>query len=265
MDSGETSFNDTRIRAYLALGPDYQPDPKTAPIEFLALHLTQLPPHLLLSFSNITTPRDRSKIPAIRNRRFKYTTADPPELQFSNARRTWPLLYDGQERRGQQEGEDERDWAAKDFLQGLTKHVNKLGTLLGGYEEEREAERFRALRRAKAEADFVPEEESDSEDDDDGAPEPANTETINEPEAKASFERLIRERFIYGLLEARRQTHNLGPLLTCSVPRTLNTIKWTGMTISMSMAIARLKSDGSTKKKNKFILFLRPSRFLIAT
>ncbi|KAJ6515702.1 hypothetical protein C8R45DRAFT_957378 [Mycena sanguinolenta] len=203
--SGEMSvFNDARILAYLALGADHQPNPKQAPIDFLALHLTQLPPHLLLSFSSITTPRDRSKIPAIRNRRLKYTTTDPPELQFSNARGTWPLLYEGQERRGQQEGEDERDWAAKDFLQGLTKHVNKLGTLLGGYEEEREAERFRALRRAKAEAEFVPEEESDSEDDDDDEtqePRSARDFGMSEPDAKASFQRLIRERFIYGLLE----------------------------------------------------------------
>ncbi|KAJ7240319.1 hypothetical protein B0H12DRAFT_1134877 [Mycena haematopus] len=205
--SGEPSvvFNDTRIRAYLALGPNYQPDLKTAPIDFLALHLTQLPPHLLLSFSSVTTPRDRSRIPAIRNRRLKYATTDPPELQFSNARRTWPLLYDGQERRGQQEGEDERDWAAKDFLQGLTKHVNKLGTLLGGYEEEREAERFRALRRERAEAEFVPEEESDSDDDDDDDEEEdqgqRGMEGMTEHDAKASFERLIREHFIYGLLE----------------------------------------------------------------
>lgn len=129
-------FNDIAIRKYLALDPDYQPDPKTAPMDFLALHLRQLPPHLLLSFSSITSSRERSTIPTIRNRRLKYANADPLELQFSHARSTWPLLYEGQERRGQQEGEDERDWVAKDFLQGLTKHVNKLGTLLGGYEEE---------------------------------------------------------------------------------------------------------------------------------
>ncbi|KAF8195694.1 hypothetical protein K438DRAFT_1826366 [Mycena galopus ATCC 62051] len=201
--SGETSvFNDIRIRSYLGLDSDYQPDPKTAPIDFLTLHLRQLPPHLLLSFSGVTTPKERSRIPAIRNRRLKYATAGPPELEFSSARSTWPLLYDGQgqERRGRQEGEDERDWVARDFLQGLTKHVNKLGTLLGGYEEEREAERFRALRRERAEAEFVPEEESDSDEDeeeeDEGQP---AMEQITD--SKASFERLIRERFIYGLLE----------------------------------------------------------------
>lgn len=121
---------------YLALEPGYQPDPTTEPIEFLARHVKQLPTHLLLASFSSVTPKDRSRVSAIRNRRLKYLESDPPELQFSTARSTWPLLYDGQGRRGQQEGDEEKDWAAKDFLQGLTKHVGKLGTLLGGYEEE---------------------------------------------------------------------------------------------------------------------------------
>lgn len=131
-----SAFDDIPIRSYLGLAPDSQPDPKTMPINFLSLHIKQLPPHLLLHFSTITTPKDRSQIPAIRNRRLKYASGDPPELQFSAARSTWPLLYEGQGRRGQQEGDEEKDWVANDFLQGLTKHVGKLGSLLGGYEEE---------------------------------------------------------------------------------------------------------------------------------
>ncbi|KAJ7929955.1 hypothetical protein B0H13DRAFT_1962619 [Mycena leptocephala] len=199
--SGETSiFNDIPIRSYLALEPNYQPDPATKPIDFLALHVRQLPPHLLLSFSSITVPRDRARIPTIRNRRLKYASANPLELEFSTARSTWPLLYEGQGRRGQQEGDEERDWVAKDFLQGLTKHVGKLGTLLGGYEEEREAERFRALRRERAESEFVPEEESDTDEEDDQGYR-GRDEQMADDDAKASFERLIRERFIYGLLE----------------------------------------------------------------
>ncbi|KAJ7682616.1 hypothetical protein DFH06DRAFT_1161660 [Mycena polygramma] len=183
--TGILVFDDVPIRSYLALEPDYQPDPKTKPTDFLNSHVRQLPPHLLLSFSRITTPKDRSRVSVIRNRRLKYASENP----------TWPLLYEGQGRRGQQEGEDERDWVANDFLQGLTKHVGKLGTLLGGYEEEREAERFRALRRERVEPEFVPEEESDSEDDNPGP------EEMTGEDAKASFERLLRERFIYGLLE----------------------------------------------------------------
>ncbi|KAJ7044510.1 hypothetical protein C8F04DRAFT_1068600 [Mycena alexandri] len=189
---------------YLGLEPDYQPDPTTKPIEFLTRHVKQLPTHLLLASFSTVTPKDRSRVSAIRNRRLKYLESDPPpsELQFSAARSTWPLLYDGQGRRGQQEGDEEKDWVAKDFLQGLTKHVGKLGTLLGGYEEEREAERFRTLRRERVEAEFVPEEESDSDDEDE---EPSRSvgrdEPMTEDDTKASFERLIRERFIYGLLE----------------------------------------------------------------
>ncbi|KAJ6598880.1 hypothetical protein DFH09DRAFT_1258075 [Mycena vulgaris] len=187
------------VEDYLGLDADSQPDPKTLPIDFLVLHLRQLPPHLLLSFSAITTPKERSRISTIRNRRLKYANAGPSELQFSAARSTWPLLYDGQARRGQQGGDDEKDWVAKDFLQGLTKHVGKLGSLLGGYEEEREAERFRALRRERVETEFIPEEESDS-DAEDQDPIGRN-EQMTDEETKATFERLIRERFIYGLLE----------------------------------------------------------------
>ncbi|KAJ7178977.1 hypothetical protein C8R46DRAFT_1187465 [Mycena filopes] len=186
---------------YLALEPDYQPSPSTKPIEFLTLHIQQLPTHLLLASFSDVAPKDRSRVAAIRNRRLKYLASDPPELQFSNARSTWPLLYDGQGRCGQQEGDEEKDWVANDFLQGLTKHVGKLGTLLGGYEEEREAERFRTLRRERAEAaEFVPEEESDS-DDEEVEASVSRQEPIPDDDAKASFERLIRERFIYGLLE----------------------------------------------------------------
>jgi hypothetical protein len=130
-----SSFNELPIRSYLGLDAD-APGPSASPVEFLSAHLRQLPPHLLLSFSVITTPKDRTQIAAIRNRRLKYADTDPPEFQFASARSTWPLLYEGQERRGRQEGEDEKDWVARDFLQGLAKHVGHLGTLLGGYEEE---------------------------------------------------------------------------------------------------------------------------------
>ncbi|KAJ7129488.1 hypothetical protein C8R44DRAFT_776911 [Mycena epipterygia] len=195
-----SAFNGIALRSYLGLDADSQPDPQQAPIDFLTLHIRQLPPHLLLTFSSITTPKERSRISVIRNRRLKYANADPPELQFSTARSTWPLLYDGQQRRGQQEGEDEKDWVARDFLQGLTKHVGKLGSLLGGYEEEREAERFRALRRERVETEeFVPEEESYS--DGEEQAHPGRNEPMTDEESKASFERLVRERFIYGLLE----------------------------------------------------------------
>jgi len=104
-----------------------------------------------------------------------------------------------------EEGKDERDWVQNGFLEGAMKHVGKLGTLLGDYEEEREAERVRILRRERAaEVAFVPEEDSDSEDEEmeeDESITPVDEEMKPE-EAKASFERLVRERFIYGLLDS---------------------------------------------------------------
>lgn len=100
-----------------------------------------------------------------------------------------------------EEGQDERDWVINDgFLQGTTKHVGNLGTLLGEYEEEREAERVRMLKRERAAAAaFVPEEDSESDDED--VLVDVGDEEVKPEEAKASFERLVRERFIYGLLD----------------------------------------------------------------
>lgn len=101
-----------------------------------------------------------------------------------------------------EEGQDERDWVQSNFLAGFMKHIGKLGSLLGDYEEEREAERVRVLRRERAaETAFVPEEDSDS-DDEDGPSIPTDeAEETNPEEAKAMFERLVREQFIYGLLD----------------------------------------------------------------
>jgi hypothetical protein len=90
-------------------------------------------------------------------------------------------------------------------LIGKTKHIGKLGSLLGDYEEEREAERVRTMRRERTremerESDLIPEEDDDT----DEEPEDATgveEEEESEAEARLAFERLIKERFIYGLLE----------------------------------------------------------------
>lgn len=195
-------FNKDASLKYLGLPPDFSPSPETNPISFLNQFLSNLPPHILLHYSSITTPKQRTVIAQIRNRRLQYTHRNPPELRFESARNTWPELWQGRERRGKEEGEDERSWAQSDFLQGDRQHVGKLANLLAEYEEEREAERVRELRRSRAvdEDDFVPEEDTDSDvDDNTGANEPPETESAEQ--AKASFERLVRERFIYGLLD----------------------------------------------------------------
>lgn len=192
-------FDEKPSLSWLGLPGDYEPSPRTATSAFLLKHLPLLPQHLLVSYSSILDPKSRTSIPIIRNRRLAYTQSNPPEFRFNTARSTWPTLWQGRERRGGNEANEEREWVANSFMQGSARHVEKLGDLLADYEEERDAERMRALRRERAADNFVPEEESDIDEDED--PEPI-TEPENEEEAQASFERRVRERFIYGLLEA---------------------------------------------------------------
>jgi hypothetical protein len=180
---------------YLGLPLDYVPSPDTDTVAFLSKYLSHLPPHILAQFGNITTAKQRTMVPTIRNRRLKYTSTMPTELSFHVAQKKWPHMWKGRERAGLDEGRDEKEWANHEFLSGQHQHIGKLGNLLGEYEEEREAERTRTLRRAHAPVDeFVPEEDESDE-------EPATSEEVAEEEAIASFERLVRERFIYGLLE----------------------------------------------------------------
>ncbi|GLB33968.1 putative myb-like DNA-binding domain containing potein [Lyophyllum shimeji] len=199
MSSGPV-FNKSPSLAYLGFQDDYTPSPEQEPIPFLSKHLHQLPPHLLQHFSAVTTAKARTILPVIRNRRLKYANSDPPELQFDVAKSRWPTLWQGRERGGIREGEEEKAWAERNFMEGSTKHVGKLGHLLGGYEEEREAERLRTLRREQAAGEeFVPEEDESS-DEEELAATAAENESLED--AKLSFERSIRERLIYGLLEA---------------------------------------------------------------
>ena len=195
-------FDHSLVLAYLGLPEDYDPSPQKDAIKFLVKHLTQLPPHLLLHFDNVTSAKQRTAITTVRNRRLKYASFNPPELGFASARSKWPNLWQGRGRCGVEEGVEEKAWADSDFLRGATKHVGKLGSLLGGYEEEREAERVRMLRRQGIVTnDFVPEEDESSDEEVDPFVEEESDEA-----AKASFERLIRERFVYGLLEASPAT-----------------------------------------------------------
>ncbi|KAF9453023.1 hypothetical protein P691DRAFT_802404 [Macrolepiota fuliginosa MF-IS2] len=191
-----TDFDERAVLSYLGLPPDYEPSPGNSTIQFLRKHLSQLPPHILCKFSSITTPKLRTILIPIRNRRLRYINTHPAELDFTSARGRWPELWEGRERRGREEGEEEKQWVEQEFLQGERKHIGKLGSLLGDYEEEREAERIRTIRRELAETTSVPEEESESEESD----EADVVEEENDEEKRRYFERLIRERFIYGLL-----------------------------------------------------------------
>ncbi|CAA7260051.1 unnamed protein product [Cyclocybe aegerita] len=188
-----STFDKTLSLKYLGLPHDYSPSPETDPVAFLIRHLSHLPPNILHHYSQITTPKQRTNIPSIRNRRLQYTRKNPSELRFESAMKTWPNLW-GKRERG--DGQEEKAWGQNEFLQGRKQHVGKLGSLLGEYEEEREAQRTRDLWRAPAEDDLVPEEDTDS--DDEG---PSMPEQETEDEARTWFERRIRERFIYGLLD----------------------------------------------------------------
>ncbi|KAH0839932.1 hypothetical protein J3R83DRAFT_886 [Lanmaoa asiatica] len=190
----EHDFRESAILSYIGLPPEYEPRPSSSPIEFLQKHLRVLPPHLIVGFSSVTTPKQRSVIAGIRNRRLAYTETKPKHLAFAEASNRWPHLWSGQGRHGQEAAQEEREWAEKGFLGGGAQQVGKLGSLLADYEEEREAERTRQVRRQRASEEFVPEEEdSESELSDQGEESPE--------EERAMFERRIKELFIYGMLE----------------------------------------------------------------
>ena len=194
------------ILKYLGLPPDHQPNPESDPIRFLSQNIRIFPKHFAQTFAQITTPKQRTAIPAIRNRRTKFTQSNPTELSFEPAKKAWPLLWAGNPsggpRREQAEGLEEKNWADHEFLGGAKQHVGKLGALLGDYEEERAAERFRMERRRReAEEPFIPEEDEDTSDEEDLASAPPEE---SPEEARLAFERLVRERFIYGLIDVNK-------------------------------------------------------------
>ncbi|KAI0368102.1 hypothetical protein BV20DRAFT_969691 [Pilatotrama ljubarskyi] len=197
--SDATDFDPTPILKYLGLPDTYQPSPRTAPLDFLHRHVRSLPPHLLRLFSANTTPRQRSAIPAIRNRRLKYTQSNPPEFSPANAKSAWPALWEGRERPGKEQAQEEKEWAEKEFLGDGKQQVGKLGSLLGEYEEERESERVRTIRRQRAEyIESLPEEDEESDDEEQAA----IAQEASPAEAEEMFLRLVKERFIYGFLES---------------------------------------------------------------
>ncbi|KAF8640004.1 hypothetical protein AX17_001249 [Amanita inopinata Kibby_2008] len=180
------TFDTSSSLKYLGLPEDYDPSPQNAPIVFLTKHLSHLPPHILQHFSQITSAKQRTVIPAIRNRRLKYTSTMPDELGFELAKKRWPHMWTGGGREEIEESRDEKEWVNHGFLKGHQQYVGKLGDLLGGYEEEREAERMRKLRRQRniIMEDFVPEEDESSED------ESTTRDEETDEEARESFERL---------------------------------------------------------------------------
>jgi len=207
----DSGFDGTAVLTYLGLPLDYEPSPSTAPVPFITKHIRQLPSHILHWFSAITTPQQRAALVLIRNRRFNFIRSNPPEFNLPTAKRQWPTLWEGPQRIGHEEAGEEKEWAETAFLGGERRvYVGKLGTLLGGYEEDRHLERGRQEKLGRQDV-FIPEEDESSEDDHDrsrpGTPE-------REQGLEELFLRRVRERFIYGHLEVCSRCTSFYVLLT---------------------------------------------------
>jgi hypothetical protein len=205
--SKQHRFDEGPSLRYLGLPSDYTPSPRTDPISFLLKHVTQLPPNILEQFSLITSPKQRTAIPIIRNRRLKWSLGSPNELSLNHGKNSWPGLWQGALRPGVDEARDEREWTKTKFLDGAGMQIGRLGDLLGDYEEERENERVRVLKRVQQDQEIMPEEDEDTDEEQESEGESPPPHSDSDPESplerEETFQRRIRERFIYGLLEVR--------------------------------------------------------------
>ncbi|KAG9050458.1 hypothetical protein FS837_005263 [Tulasnella sp. UAMH 9824] len=221
--SSPSDFNVAPILKYLSLQADHKPSPRDEPLEFLRDHLIQLPVEFSRPFSAITTPRQRTQLLRIRNRRTTYACSPQGRkaLSWVEARKEDPLAYEAfmisstgtqgmplaqdptdperAYRRGEEEGAEERKWVKSSFMDGAKGHVGegKLAALLGQFEEEREAERLRDMKREirereQAQRESEPEEE---EDDSEGEESPTNPIYDSAGDARSSFEKVVRDKF----------------------------------------------------------------------
>ncbi|KZP00264.1 hypothetical protein CALVIDRAFT_560851 [Calocera viscosa TUFC12733] len=225
-------FDPLPILTYLSLPPTYSPSPSTHPLPFLRQHLSSLPPSHAAPFSLLLTPAERAHLPLIRNRRLAYSLQQPPpaQLTWTHAAPREPALWTSLgasrlgialPRPGEQEEQEEREWAKREFVgrrgpEGAGM-VGDLGKLLGGYEMERVGERERDARRARAllasqhqgaEEQGKEEQGEEEQGEDEEMDSLSSHETSSSDDSgagaegiKAAFERAVRERFVAGLLE----------------------------------------------------------------
>lgn len=181
----------------------------TPPLQFLNDYIGILPPQLLLPFDEITSPRERATVPAIKARRHIYATRQPVPLELTadRARLRWPLLW---ERTGGSslppssiDVTEEERWAEEYFLPGKenAQHVKKLGGFLRGLAEEREAEEVIMAKRVERRLDQVGEEFDEDSDEDEEEPKfhGIAPSEVNQEEVRRNFEKRILEMFVDGM------------------------------------------------------------------
>lgn len=202
------------------------------PLAFLTSHLDILPYSLLTPFGRVTTPRQRTTLPAIKRRRYLYAHPAegevPPLLQADRGRLRWPLLW---ERLGgarlpppSASVTEEEGWVRDNFLPGKdgAQQVKKLGGFLRGLEEEREWEEMGRAKREERKLDDVGEEfdEESDEGEEEGGGENGQGQSTNgsaiaahgsapveaedQDEVRRLFERRLLELFLDGLDVSRR-------------------------------------------------------------
>lgn len=113
-------------------------------------------------------------------------------------------------------GRAESDWALSGFMPTHRPHVGRLNRLLGAYEEEREGEELRDLRRGEREWERVREMEGEefesSDDDDDEEQEDGGEEEegLEGEELKRAFEKKVLELFLDGMDVSRLSQLHFG-------------------------------------------------------
>ncbi|KAF8328667.1 uncharacterized protein EI90DRAFT_3125774 [Cantharellus anzutake] len=203
------SIDSGTLLKYLGLSSDHSPSPSIEPLRFLSEKYLHFLPTSKRSFRL--------------NRRTIYALTNPPELGWEVGKVLEPSLWECPREEnpsppGKGAAEEEKSWVEEHFLESnhisstqdinsssrLTNkgYVGRLAGLLAEYEEERAAERARELRKeraAEAARERETEEEFDSESDEADLP---PEEPLSLGQAQCSFERMLRERFIDGLLDA---------------------------------------------------------------
>lgn len=146
-------FDPLPILKYLSLPIDHNPSPEKDPIAFLRQNIQNLPPGLLARFSINLTPRQRASIVTIKNRRTTWSSSYDglKALGWQQARKEDPIAYEAhmiaasgtrgaplattidpgapqrEVRRGEEEAEEERDWAENHFLGGASEYRKHVG------------------------------------------------------------------------------------------------------------------------------------------